>query len=108
MQLVSAIIRPEKVGDVVKALEEAGYLGFSKWSVSGRGKQKGIQVGEVFYEEMPKVMLYSVVEDEAKDEVVDIIIENAKSGENGNSGDGRIFVNPMAEAYTISSQEKDN
>lgn len=108
MQLVNAIVRPEKVRNVVGALEEAGYLSFSKWSISGRGKQKGIQVGDVYYEEMPKVMIYLVVEDTAKDEVVDIIMENARSGENGNSGDGRIFVNPIAEAYTISAQEKDH
>nr|WP_302596842.1 P-II family nitrogen regulator [uncultured Cellulosilyticum sp.] len=104
MKLVTAIVRPEKAGLVIEALSDAGYNAFSKWSVSGRGKQKGIQVGEVFYEEMPKKMLYVAVEDDEKDEVVDIIIHSAKSGEKGSSGDGRIFVADIEEAYTISEQ----
>ena len=49
MKLVTAIIRPEKVMNVIKALEEEGYFAFSKWSISGRGREKGIQVGDVLY-----------------------------------------------------------
>lgn len=102
MKLVCAIIRPEKTEKVVKALEAAGYNAYTKWSVSGRGKQRGIQVGDVFYEEMPKKMIYIVVEDKEKDEVIDIIINNAKYGEKGNRGDGKIFVQTISEVYTIS------
>ena len=40
MKLVTAIVRPEKAGLVIEALSDAGYNAFSKWSVSGRGKQK--------------------------------------------------------------------
>ena len=54
MQLICAIIRPEKVHVVVKSLEKEGYNAFSSWGITGRGRQKGIQVGPVFYEEMPK------------------------------------------------------
>lgn len=107
MKLVSAIIRPEKASVVVEKLSEAGYNAFSKWAILGRGKQKGIQVGDVFYEEMPKNMLYLVVEEDEKDEVVDIIIHTAKSGEHGSSGDGRIFVTDIEETYTISEQLRD-
>ena len=56
MKLVTAIVRPEKVMDVIKALEESGYFAFSKWAISGRGKEKGIQVGDVLYQEMAKSM----------------------------------------------------
>ena len=45
MKLITAIVRPEKVMDVIKALEQEGYFAFSKWAISGRGKEKGIQVG---------------------------------------------------------------
>lgn len=58
MKLVTAIVRPEKVMNVIKALEEEGYFAFSKWSISGRGREKGIQVGDVLYQEMAKCMLY--------------------------------------------------
>lgn len=54
MKLITAIVRPEKVMDVIKALEQEGYFAFSKWAISGRGKEKGIQVGDVLYQEMAK------------------------------------------------------
>ena len=49
--------------DVIKALEQEGYFAFSKWAISGRGKEKGIQVGDVLYQEMAKNMLYITVGD---------------------------------------------
>jgi len=69
----------------------------------GRGKQKGIKVGDVYYDEIPKVMLLCIVKDEDKDDVVKIIMKNAKTGKEGTFGDGRIFVSPVEEAYTIST-----
>jgi nitrogen regulatory protein PII 1 len=101
MKLITAIVRPEKVMDVIKALEQEGYFAFSKWAISGRGKEKGIQVGDVLYQEMAKNMLYITVGDKEKDEVVDIIINSAKSGQYGHYGDGKIFVSDISEAYTI-------
>ena len=41
MKLLKVIVRPEKVDDVVDALEEAGYPAFTKLNVVGRGKQGG-------------------------------------------------------------------
>ena len=107
MKLVTAIVRPQRNAAVVEALSEAGYNAYSKWSIFGRGRQKGIKVGDVVYEEMPKAMLYVVVEDNEKDEVVDIILRTAKCGERGNRGDGRIFVNSIEECYTISEDSHD-
>lgn len=43
MKLITAIVRPEKVMDVIKALEQEGYFAFSKWAISGRGKEKGFR-----------------------------------------------------------------
>ena len=91
MKLITAIVRPEKVMDVIKALEQEGYFAFSKWAISGRGKEKGIQVG-----------------DKEKDEVVDIIINSAKSGQYGHYGDGKIFVSDISEAYTISEETRED
>lgn len=108
MKLVTAIIRPEKVMNVIKNLEEEGYYAFSKWSISGRGREKGIQVGDVLYQEMAKYMMHIVIEDKEKDEVVDIIINSAKSGDNGHYGDGKIFVSDIDEAYTISEETRED
>lgn len=106
MKLVTAVIRPQNVYKVTEALSNAGFNAFSKWNVLGRGKQKGIKVGEVVYEELPKEMLYVVVDNHEKDEVIEIIIQNAKSGDNGNPGDGKIFVTDIEEEYSIGEQSR--
>lgn len=103
MLMVKAIIRPEKVGVVLSELCDAGFPAVTKFDVVGRGKQRGVKVGEVYYDEIPKEMLLLVVNDEDKDDVVKIIMKNAKTGEKGAFGDGKIFVTPVEAAYTISS-----
>lgn len=107
MKMVLAIVRPERIYEVTANLAEAGYNASTKWQVGGRGKQKGIQVGDVCYDEIIKNALFVVVDDDQKNEVVDIIMESAITGESGNSGDGRIFILPVEESYTISSSSKD-
>ena len=108
MKMIYAIVRPEKVYEVNKALADAGYGASTKWSVAGCGKQHGIQVGELVYDEMSKNMLMIVCDDDDKNGIIDIIMDTAQTGESGNSGDGRIFVLPVEESYTISSQSKDD
>jgi nitrogen regulatory protein PII 1 len=102
MLLVRAIIRPERVGAVLGELAAAGFPAVTKMDVYGRGKQKGITVGEVYYDEIPKEMLLVVCDDADKDDLVKIILRTAKVGE-GTYGDGRIFVSPVESAYTIST-----
>jgi len=102
MLLVRAIVRPEKVGIVLSELAAAGFPAVTKMDVYGRGKQKGITVGEVHYDEIPKEMLLLVCNDEDKDDLVKLIIRTAKTG-TGTFGDGRIFVSPVESAYTIST-----
>ena len=75
----------------------------TKIDVVGRGKQRGVKVGDVHYDELPKEMLMLVVNDEDKEDVVKIIIRSSKTGEKGAFGDGKIFVSAVDEVYTISS-----
>ena len=51
-------------------------------------------------------MLYMVIEDDEKDVVVKTIMSSAMTGDKGNPGDGKIFISPVHEAYTISTQTK--
>ncbi len=106
MLMIRAIVRPEKIGLVLSELLSADFPAVTKMDVYGRGKQKGIKVGTVFYDEIPKEMILLVVNDEDKDDVIRIIMKTARTGENGNFGDGRIFVSPVEEAYTISTAKK--
>ena len=49
MLMVRAIIRPEKAGVVLSEMLSGGFSAVTKLDVYGRGKQKGIKVGEVYY-----------------------------------------------------------
>jgi nitrogen regulatory protein PII 1 len=102
MKLVRAFIRPEMEQDVVLSLEGAGFTALTKFHVFGRGKQKGLKVGPVNYDEIPKLMLAMVVEDNQAHKVKDIIADRARTG---NVGDGKIFISPVEEAYTIRTGE---
>jgi len=101
--MIRAIIRPEKADDVLAALMDAGFPAVTKYSVAGRGKQRGIKIGEVTYDEIPKTMLLSVVRSEDKDFVIKTIMTAARSGAKGAFGDGKIFVTEVEEVHTISS-----
>ena len=105
--MIRAIVRPEKSDTVMASLLDAGYPAMTKIEVYGRGKQRGIKVGDVHYDELPKVMLFTVVPEEEKDLVIKAILESAKTGEKGAYGDGKIFVSPVDEIYTISSGKKE-
>ena len=107
MYLVRAIIRIEKTNIVMQELMSAGFSSLTKMDVFGRGKQKGVKIGEVHYDEIPKEMIMIVCKDEDKDDLVKIIMKYARTGENGNFGDGRIFVSPVEEAYTVSTKKKE-
>ncbi len=103
MLLVRAIVRPEKVNAVMSELMEAGFPAVTKLDVFGRGKQRGVVVGDIQYDEIPKEMLLLVVNDEDKDDVVKVVMRTARTGDNGNFGDGRIFISSVLDAYTIST-----
>ncbi len=107
MLMIRAIVRPEKTGKVMKALFDAGYVAVTRIPVVGRGKQRGLKIGDITYDELPKEMLIMVVKDEDKDFAVTTIIESARTGEKGAFGDGKIFITPVDEAYTISRATKE-
>jgi nitrogen regulatory protein PII 1 len=98
MKMIRAIIRPNKEEKVVENLEKEGFVSLTKMNVFGRGKQKGIRVGTVCYDELPKIMLMLVVADEAVPKAVNVIQNSARTG---NIGDGKIFVTDVSEAYTV-------
>ena len=102
MKMIRAIIRPNKEYDVVENLEKEGFVSLTKMNVFGRGKQKGIRIGTVCYDELPKVMLMTVVNDNDVQNVINIIQNSARTG---NIGDGKIFVTDVLEAYTVRTGE---
>jgi nitrogen regulatory protein PII 1 len=108
MVMIRAIVRPETCDAVMASLVEAGFPAVTKVSVAGRGKQRGLKVGEVRYDELPKEMLIIVVRKDDKDFAIQAIMRAAKTGEKGAFGDGKIFVSPVEEVYTVSSGEAED
>jgi nitrogen regulatory protein PII 1 len=105
--MIRSIVRPEKVDDVLAALMEAGFPAVTKYAVAGRGKQRGIKIGEVTYDEIPKVMLMSVINEGDKEFFIDTVMNTARTKGKGAFGDGKIFVTEVGESYTISSGVKE-
>lgn len=103
MKMIRAIVRPDKTEVVAEALAQAGMPSLTKMHVFGRGRTKGIQIGDVVYDEFPKTLLLLVVEDEKLDKAISVILENAKTG---TMGDGKIFVTEVEEVYTVSKGAK--
>jgi nitrogen regulatory protein PII 1 len=106
--MVRAIVRPEKVDGVLSELMGAGFPAVTKVSVFGRGKQRGLKVGQVHYDELAKELLLMVVDDKDKDFVIKTVMESARTEKTGAYGDGKIFVSPVMEVYTVSSGVKES
>jgi nitrogen regulatory protein PII 1 len=107
MKMIKAIIRPEKVADVLSGLTREGINAATRMSILGRGKQQGLKVADVYYDEIPKEMVMVVVEDKDEDKVVKIITEAAKTGKKGAFGDGKIFITEVQRSVTISSGKEE-
>lgn len=106
--MIRAIIRPEKSDVVLAALMDAGFPAVTKYNVAGRGKQRGIKIGEVTYDEIPKTMLMMVINAADKDFVIETLMRTARTDKKGAFGDGKIFISQVEESYTISSGVMDS
>ncbi|MFB6139951.1 MAG: P-II family nitrogen regulator [Halosimplex sp.] len=102
IEMVVAIVRPDRLGAVKRALAEAGAPSLTVTNVSGRGSQpakKGQWRGEEYVVDLhQKVKIECVVADVPAEDVVDAIVEGARTGE---KGDGKVFVLPVESATQI-------
>ncbi|MBI2855395.1 MAG: P-II family nitrogen regulator [Chloroflexi bacterium] len=108
MKKVEAIIRPEKVTTVKDALANAGFVGLNVVSVTGRGAQKGIvhtgRSGQpVVIDMLAKAKLELVVKDSDAENVCQVIIDAARTGE---IGDGKIFISDVSEVIRVRTGER--
>ncbi|PSP98618.1 transcriptional regulator [Halobacteriales archaeon QS_4_70_19] len=102
VKLVTAFIRPDRLGEVKTALVDVGAPSITVTNVSGRGSQpakKGQWRGEEYTVDLhSKVKVECYVAEVPADEVAEAIVEAAKTGE---PGDGKVFVSPVDEVYQI-------
>lgn len=108
MKKLECYIRPEKLEQVKKGLFDLGVRGMTITEVKGHGTQRGIKLmgrgGEYCVEWIDKIRLEMVLnEKQDVEEVIEIIMENAVTG---NPGDGKIFIMPVEDAIRIRTGER--
>ena len=106
MKLITAIIKPFKVEEVMSSLDEIGVSGMTMTEVKGFGRQKGhtelYRGAEYTIDFLPKIKIEIAVKDDLVDQVKNAIIKSAGSGK---IGDGKIFVSPIDEVIRIRTGE---
>jgi nitrogen regulatory protein PII len=106
MKLIKCIVREEKIDETTDALRALDLSGLTVSRVFGRGsceRQTGVYRGVEYHLRLfPKMMIDVVAPDDMVDEIVRVITEVARTGA---VGDGRIFVMPVEQAYTIRTRQ---
>jgi nitrogen regulatory protein PII 2 len=121
MREVMSFIRVNKVNETKRALADNGFPAFTCRKCLGRGKMSidaellniVLAAGELPLNNIgehvteatrliAKRFFTLIVEDGDVQKVVDVIIS---TNQTGNPGDGRIFILPIAETYTIRNGE---
>ena len=108
MKRIAAVVRPEKLEPLKEALFQAKISGMTIYQVHGCGNQHGwkeyFRGSEVFLNMIPKVKFEIIVEDSRVDEIVDVIVGVARTGE---VGDGKIFISSIDSVVRGRTGEKD-
>ena len=106
MKKIEAIIRHFKLEEVKDGLSSIGVEGMTVSEVKGFGRQKGhkeqYRGAEYTVDFLPKVKLETVVAESKAREVIDKILETARTGQ---IGDGKIFVTDLGEIVRIRTGE---
>lgn len=106
MKKVEAVIRHHKLDDVKHALSQIGIQGLTVVEARGFGRQKGHKETyrgvEYTVDLLPKIKLEIVVGDDAAANVVDAIVQSARTGD---IGDGKIFVTNLDDCVRIRTGE---
>jgi nitrogen regulatory protein P-II 1 len=107
MKLVTAIVKPFKLDDVKTALQSHGVQGMTVSEVQGYGRQRGhtevYRGAEYVVDFVPKVRLDVLVEDADVDEIIELIVKAAQTGQ---IGDGKVWVVPIDAVVRVRTGER--
>ncbi|MBI3837052.1 MAG: P-II family nitrogen regulator [Planctomycetia bacterium] len=107
MRMIIAVIQPTKLSAVREALTKIGVTRMTVCDAQGFGRQRGqteaYRGNEYKTNLLRKIALEIVVNDDFLDRTVDTLTSVARTGPEGNIGDGKIFVLPAGEAIDIGS-----
>jgi nitrogen regulatory protein P-II 1 len=108
LKLVVAIVRPEKLGEVLESLYRAEVRGLTIHRVQGHGGEmervETYRGTTVKMDLSDKVRLEIGVSDHFVEPTVKAILDSARTGD---VGDGKIFVLPVEKVYRIRTAEED-
>ena len=106
MKLISAIVRPSKLDDVLDALSAIGVKGVTETEVKGFGRQDGhtevYRGAEYEVTFVPKVKIDIAIPDNLLGQVIEVI---GKAARTGKIGDGKIVVSALEQAVRIRTGE---
>jgi nitrogen regulatory protein P-II 1 len=92
LKKIEAIIREDKVNDIIDALKDIGIVGMNMFEVRGHGRQGGIQLvgraGTYQVNMLPKIQIN--------------IVLNKRNAQ----GDGIIFVTPVEDVIRVRTRER--
>jgi len=107
MKKIEAIIQPSRFESVKEALREIGIEGITVTEVRGHGRQKGhtetYRGREYSVDLLPKVKLELALPEAQTAQVIDTILQAAKTGK---IGDGKIFISTLDDAIRIRNGER--
>lgn len=107
MKLLLAIIQPTKLRTVREALYQVGVERLTVCDAQGYGRQRGQTASyrgiEYQVNMLRKIALEIWVNDDFVDRTIDVLLQVAKTGTQGNIGDGKVFVLPTEDALAIDS-----
>ncbi len=105
MKLVTAIIQPTKLRAVQQALHKIGVEKMTVCDAQGFGRQRGQteMYRGIEYQTylLRKIALEIAVNDDFLDRTIETLISVARTGPEGNIGDGKIFVQPVDDVIQI-------
>jgi nitrogen regulatory protein P-II 1 len=108
MKKIEAIIRAERMPVVKEQLRQIGIGGMTVSTVSGWSKQRELHLqwrgSPVSYDLIPRTKFETIVQDDKVDEVIQAIVEHARTGEHG---DGVVFVSTIEKAVNIATLNRD-
>ena len=109
MKKIEAIIKPIKLHIVKEALSAINIKGMTISEIRGFGRQKGhielFRGSEYKVDFLPKIKIEIVANNSDVEKIVQTIVDVAHTGENGEIGDGKIFIIPVEEMIRIRTGE---
>jgi len=106
MKLITAIVKPFRVGEVRAALADLGVRGLTVSEAQGYGRQGGhtevYRGAEYRVDFVPKTRMEVLVDDADAAQVVDAIVAAAQTGK---IGDGKVWVHSIEDVVRVRTGE---